>query len=185
MGISASAIFAQLQSSLNIIFESEHFTKQISLKNYLSQFVTRRIICFGMVLTFIFISIVSLLVSGLLSLLASSELEFWMRILQIFGNLIAYSLLFSIILHWMPDTKVSWPASLQGGSLTAFLFMIGKVLIGIYLGHETIGSAYGATGSLMIMLIWVYYSSVIFLFGAEISSYLSKSGKIFIGTKTV
>lgn len=103
---------------------------------------------------------------------------------QILGNLIAYSILFSIIIHWMPDTKVPWPASIQGGALTALLFMVGKVLIGIYLGREAIGSAYGATGSLMIMLVWVYYSSVIVLFGAEISSYLTKNGKIFLGAKT-
>lgn len=184
LGISASVIFAQLQTSLNIIFGSEAAAKDISWKKYITQFITRRIICFGMVLTFIFISIVSLLVSGLLSLITATDLEFWMRVVQILGNLIAYSILFSIIIHWMPDTKVPWPASVQGGALTALLFMIGKVLIGIYLGNKSIGSAYGATGSLMIMLVWVYYSSVIVLFGAEISSYLSKNGKIFIGAKT-
>ncbi len=183
LGISASVIFAQLQSSLNIIFESESVSKDVSIKEYVTQFISRRIICFGMVLTFIFISIVSLLVSGLLSLFTSSALEFWMRMVQLAGNLLAYSILFSIIIHWMPDTKVPWPAAIQGGAITALLFLEGKILIGVYLGHEAIGSAYGATGSLMIMLVWVYYSSIIVLFGAEISFYLTKNGKILIGAK--
>lgn len=183
LGISASVIFAQLQSSLNIIFESENVAEiQTTFKSYIKQFISRRIICFGMVLTFIFISIVSLIISGFLSVFATDDLKTWFKILQTVGNLIVYAVLFSIILHWMPDRKVPWKAAVQGGLLISFLFMVGKVLIGIYLVYETVGSAYGAMGSLGVLLIWVFYSSLIFLLGAEISATLSRERKHTVNT---
>ena len=178
LGISASVIFAQLQSSLNIIFESEHVSEvQTTFKTYVRQFISRRIICFGMLLTFIFISIVSLIISGFLLIFVTDELKIWFKIVQTAGNLVVYAVLFSLILHWMPDRKVPWKAALKGGFLTSFLFMVGKVLIGIYLVYETVGSAYGAMGSLGVLLIWVYFSSMIFLLGAEISATLSRERK--------
>ena len=151
LGISASAIFAQLQTSLNKIFESEQRAEQERpFKDYVTQFISRRVICFGMVLTFIFISIVSLVISGFLTLFVNGEMHTWFKVLQTIGNLVVYSILFSIILHWMPDRRVPWRAAVKGGTITALLFMVGKVLIGIYLVYESLGSAYGAMGSLGI-----------------------------------
>lgn len=176
--VSASVIFAQLQSSLNLIFESSTPSQtNINFKEYIQKFLTRRIVCFGMVLTFIFISIVSLVVSGMLSLMVQGDFKFWMKIIQNFGNLAVYAFLFTLILHWMPDRKVPWRASVQGGALIALLFVIGKVLIGLYIGQAGIGSAYGATGSLMVLLVWVYYSSIIVLLGAEIASILCRQSE--------
>lgn len=178
LGISASVIFAQLQSSLNLIFESEKVSEvKTTFKVFVMQFISRRIICFGMVLTVIFISIVSLIISGFLTVFMSGDQKVIYKIMQTIGNLAVYAILFSIIFRWMPDRRVPWKAAIQGGFLTSFLFIVGKVLIGIYLVYDSVGSAYGAMGSLGVLLIWVFYSSMIFLVGAEIAATLSREKK--------
>ncbi len=178
LGVSASVIFAQLQSSLNLIFESEQVSEvKTTIKVFVLQFISRRVICFGMVLTVIFISIVSLIISGFLTVFFSGDQKTFFKIIQTLGNLAVYAVLFSIIFHWMPDRRVPWKAAIQGGFLTSFLFMVGKVLIGIYLVYDSVGSAYGAMGSLGVLLIWVFYSSMIFLVGAQIAATLSRERK--------
>ena len=172
LGVSASVIFAQLQSSLNLIFQSGNEAKEVSMKEYLQQFISRRLVCFGMVLTFIFVSIVSLVISSVLALVFNGQPAFWMQAVQQGGSLLVYSLLFAIILRWMPDRKVPWKAAVRGGLITAFMFMAGKILIGMYLGSAALGSPYGAAGSVIVLLVWVYYSSLIVLLGAEISAAL-------------
>jgi len=175
LAVSASVIFAQLQSSLNLIFESKiRLHVELTWKEYIRLYLTRRLVCFGMILTFIFISIVSLVISGVLSLFATGHLAFWAKSLQLVGSFLVYSILFAIILHWMPDRKVPWAAAFHGGLITAVLFMVGKVLISLYIGQTAVGSAYGAAGSLVVLLSWVYYSSLIVLLGAEISSILCR-----------
>lgn len=168
---SATIIFAQLQSSLNQVFDVDEkkSTDNIPMIKTLKEIVFRRLICAGMILTFIFVSIVSLMVSAGLSLFADAEQHFWGKILQTFLSLLVFTGLFFSIFKWMPDKKVSMRAALWGGGLTSCLFMIGKVLIGIYLSTAALGSAYGAAGSLVVLFVWVYYSSLIVLFGAEIA----------------
>lgn len=171
LGISASVVFAQLQSSLNKIFNCE-------LKNQVSppwhhnvrDFMLRRLFCFGMVFTFIFISIVSLIVSTVLAMVVNKTIGAAGEILHGAMTMVIYSLLFSAMFKWIPDCEVKWKSVWKSGLITAIMFMIGKSLIGSYLGQTAVASAYGAAGSLVILLIWVYYSTLIFFIGAEVSS---------------
>ena len=80
---------------------------------------------------------------------------------------------FGLIFKYVPDTRVSWHPVWKGAAVTALLFTIGKSLIAIYLGRAAIGSPYGAAGSLVVLIAWVYYSAMIFLFGAEFTYVLS------------
>lgn len=168
---SATVIFAQLQSSVNVIFdvELEQNNKNTPFLKTIQEIVFHRLICVGMLLTFIFVSIVSLIVSAGLSLYADSSQHFWGKLLQTSLSLVVFSVLFFAIFKWMPDKKVSVRSALIGGITTSVLFMIGKFLIGIYLSSAALGSAYGAAGSLVVLFVWVYYSSLIVLFGAEIA----------------
>lgn len=168
---SASVIFAHLQTSLNKIFESP----VISHKNQhwsaeLRHFIARRLISFGIVLTFIFISIVSLMASSLLSFLISSEQGLSGELLNMVLSFLLFSLLFSAIFKWIPDRPILNRAAIRAGMLTGLLFMVGKTLIGLYLGQTAVGSAYGAAGSFIVLLFWVYYSSLIIFVGAEIAA---------------
>ena len=168
---SASVIFAQLQSALNIIFEVPKESKSATIVQHGREFIMRRLICFGMVLTFVFILIVSLVISALLSIFLTPSLKMLGEFIQTAANFVVFTFLFAAIFKWMPDKTacISTRAALWGGGITAFLFAIGKFLIGMYLGQSTLGSVYGAAGSLAVLLVWVYYSSMILLFGAEIS----------------
>jgi membrane protein len=170
LGVSASVIFAQLQSTLNVIFQSEDQSKSIPMKQYLLEFISRRLVCFGMVIAFIFLSIVSLFLSSVFNLIFTGELAVFIKGVQFIGSLFVYSILFAVILKWMPDRKVPWKTAIRGGLMTGSMFMFGQILIGLYIGGAALGSAYGAAGSLIVLLVWVYYSSFIVLLGAEISA---------------
>jgi membrane protein len=88
-------------------------------------------------------------------------------------SLAGITVLFALIFRYVPDVKIPWKDVWTGAFVTAMLFTIGKTLIGLYLGKAAVGSAYGAAGSLVVILVWVYYSSMIFLFGAEFTQVLS------------
>ena len=174
LGVSASVIFSQLQSALNLIFASPpKGPEKTGVWELVRHFLLRRLFCFGMLLTCIFISIVSLMVSGFLSLLSIGYLGTVMEVIHNSGTYIVYTLLFAIILKWMPDRTVRWKPAFAGGALTAILFVLGKVLIDHYIRRTAVGSAYGAAGSFIVFLVWIYYSTLIFLFGAEISAQMS------------
>lgn len=180
---SASIIFAQLQSSLNIIFEVTNSSNKLTVIQQGREFIMRRLVCFGMVLTFVFILIVSLVISAALSIFLTPSLRFLGELIQNLANFIVFTFLFAAIFKWMPDKSaaISTRSALWGGGITAFLFAIGKFLIGMYLGQSTLGSVYGAAGSLVVLLVWVYYSSMILLFGAEISLVFEKRKKTLSG----
>lgn len=168
---SASIIFGQLQTSLNIIFQSS--MPKNSLGPWFKEvqsYITRRLISFGIVLSFIFISIVSLIFSSFLSMLVSKQQAVSGGILNALLGFIIFTGLFSAIFKWIPDRPINNTTAIKGGVLTAVLFLFGKGLIGMYLGQTAVGSAYGAAGSIIVLLLWVYYSSLIILVGAEIAS---------------
>jgi membrane protein len=83
------------------------------------------------------------------------------------------TVLFALIFKYVPDATIAWKDIWAGAAFTALLFTIGKVLIGLYLGKAAVGSAYGAAGSLVVVIVWVYYSSMIFMFGAEFTHTLA------------
>ncbi len=163
---SASGVFAQLQESLNSIFDAE---KPEGKGAWV--WIRRRLLSMGMVLTFGFLALVSLIASTALAYFFGKEGAIW-KVVNTLVSLAAFAGMFTLILKYMPDVRMSWKNSFRGGLVTALLFIVGKSLIGIYLGQSAVGSAYGAAGSLVILLVWVYYSAIIFFSGAEITHIL-------------
>ena len=168
---SASGVFAQLQSSLNIIFDAP--AKDTT---GIANWIRNRLLSVAMVASIGFFAIVSLVVSTVLSFLFTENNSYW-SLTNGICSIAIFAFLFSILFKYLPDIRLKWKNALLGGLTTSILFTIGKSLIGIYLGRSAIGSAYGAAGSLIVLLAWVYYSSLIVFAGAELTYYFSDSGK--------
>jgi len=175
----ASGVFVQLQDSLNTIW------KVVPKPGRGFMGVVRdRILSLAAVLGTGFLLLVSLVFSAALSALTKhlatdslpGGLQFW----QVINDLVSLgfiTLLFALIYKVLPDAKIAWRHVWTGAAITAVLFTIGKTLIGFYLGQSSTTSVFGAAGSLVIILVWVYYSAQIVLFGAEFTRVLSmKSG---------
>ena len=169
--LGATSVFAQVQDALNVIWGVE--TKS---GRGIIQIIKDRFISFVAVLGSGFLLLVSLVLSAALaavghtleSLLPAPEL-----ILQVVNFLLSFvviTLLFAMIYKLIPDVLNNWRDVWVGAGMTSLLFTIGKSLIGLYLGKSEIGLAYGAAGSLIVVLLWVYYASQIFLFGAEFTA---------------
>jgi membrane protein len=166
--IGAGGVVGQLQTSLNKIWGVEPKPGQS-----IWIFIRQRFISFAMVLAVGFLLLVSLVVSALLtafsqligSLIGGAALVG--HLLDIVVSFAFVTLLFAMIYKFVPDAKIQWKDVWVGAALTAILFTIGKSAIGLYLGSSGVASAYGAAGSLVTILLWVFYSSLIFLFGAE------------------
>jgi membrane protein len=169
---SASGIFSQLQSSLNVIWEAEEKTEGAGWKTFLR----KRVFSMGMVLALAFIAVVSLVVSTGLSAVMPTDEGIW-RAVNLIASLAVFSYLFALIFKYLPDVKISWRHVLFGGFVTALMFTAGKYLIGLYLGKSALGSTYGAAGSLIVLLAWVYYSSLILFVGAEFTCATFKEEK--------
>ncbi len=168
--ISASMIFAQIQTTLNLIFEAEAATDgNESQWNWVKNLIFGRLLSIGMLLAFIFLAIVSMAVSSTLAYFLGAAETLMAEAVNFIVNFVVFAGLFSLIYKWMPDRTVHWRSAVFGGMITAVLFIFGKTAIGLYLGTAAVGSAYGASGSLVVMLVWVFYSSTIFFLGAEIS----------------
>ena len=175
--LGASGVFGELRSALNTVWE----IKAQSTDGILV-WLTQRIFSFGMVLAIGFLLIVSLIISAAIAaagnffetLLPAPEAA--LGVINFAASLGAITVLFALTFRYVPDVKIAWREVWLGASVTALLFTVGKTLIGLYLGKAAIGSAYGAGGSLIALIVWVYYSSMIFLFGAEFTHvvYLQK-----------
>ena len=134
-----------------------------------------------MVLGTTFLLLVSLVVTAALAALGSLFGAWGASIVGLELDLVVSSiiitLLFAMIYRFLPDVKISWKDVWFGAAVTALLFLLGKFLIGLYLGRTEAASAYGAAGSMVVLLIWLYYSSQIFLFGAELTkAYANRYG---------
>lgn len=167
--IGATGVFTEMQESINYIWSLR--TKP---KKGLIKFAFNRIISFSLIISFGFILLVSLGVHALVDLLHEKIKTYFDQVtLLIFQGLnyvilfVVITTLFAIIFKVLPDARVRWKDSYVGASFTAVLFLIGKFLIGFYLGNSNIGVTYGAAASLVIILLWVYYTSIIMFFGAE------------------
>jgi membrane protein len=136
-------------------------------------FLRERIFSFGMVLSVGFVLLVSLLASAALAAVSAffSGLlpvpAFVFAIVDTVVSIVGIALLFACILKYVPAAHVEWRDVRIGAIVTAILFVIGKSLLGFYLGMSSPGSTYGAAGSLVVLVVWVYYSAQIFYFGAE------------------
>jgi membrane protein len=176
---SATTVFVSLQTSLNKIWGIKPKPERGFVK-----YLIDRLLSLAMVMSIGFLLLVSLIFDTLLVVLQttlSKILDGW-TLYIVTGANVAISLalitvIFAMLFKVLPDAKIKWRDVWVGALVTTFLFTIGKFLIGFYLGSSSVNSAYGAAGSLVIILIWVYYSTVIFLFGAELTSvFAEKTG---------
>ena len=165
--IGASAVFGELRDALNLIWG--HKDESLGWKGM----VKVRLFTFTVVLVVGFMLLVSLVVNAVLTFV-STYLSSLFRVPPILDLVVApllavlvTALLFALIYKYIPEVPVQWRDVRVGALFTAVLFSIGRSLIGLYLGKASVGSAYGAAGSLVVLLVWVYYSSQIFFFGAE------------------
>ena len=178
--VTASGVFGEMQLSLNKIWKV--VPKSVSL----SRLVRARAASLGLVAALGFLLLISLVASAAIAALAdviNAHLPFGSIILGLINALVSFSLialLFAAIYKVLPDRALQWRDVIFGAIITAALFTVGKSLIGWYLGSSTIASSYGAAGGLLIALLWVFYSSVIFLVGAEIT----RSYSVRYGSRT-
>jgi membrane protein len=165
---SATGVFTEIQSSINTIWQLKAKPRKGWLK-----FLLNRVLSLSMVLGLGFILLVSLLLNTLLEILLKRLLTIlpegsvWVTYsINMLVTFIVISFLFGTIFKLLPDAKVQWKDVRQGAFLTAVLFMLGKFGIGYYLGKSNPGGTYGAAGSVVIILLWVYFSALILYFGA-------------------
>jgi membrane protein len=173
----ASGVFSEMQQSLNIIWRTTPRGTTVA------RVIRARAASLGLVAALGFLLLVSLVVSALVTALSDyidTYLPFGHLILQMLTFLISFgfiSLLFGAIYKILPDRNIEWHDVLIGAVVTAFLFSVGKSLIGLYIGSSSIASSYGAAGSLIIVLLWIFYSAQIFLLGAEFTKvYAARHG---------
>ena len=168
--LGATSAFAALQGALNEVWNVKEKTRGAVLG-----FLRGRLLSFSLVLGIGFLLLVSLAMSAALAAfggLMSSRLPGGAALWAIVNVLISFgftTILFAMIFKVLPDVPLSWRDVWMGGLITSLFFTLGKVLIGIYLGRSAIGSSFGAAGSIIVVLIWIYYSSQILLFGAEVT----------------
>lgn len=167
--ITATGVFTEIQGSINFMWGIKAKPKKGLVK-----FIVNRLISFSLVVSIGFILLVSLLLNSLMDV-------FYSRLKTMFDNtsvdlLYAVNLasifliiasLFTIMFKVLPDAKIRWKDSMAGASFTAVLFIIGKFLIGFYIGNSKLGATYGTAASIVVILLWVYYTSIILYFGAE------------------
>jgi len=166
MAFAATGVFTELKDSLNTIWEV-----QPKPGLGLLEIVRHRFFAFAMVLVIWFLMLVSLITSTAMAALSEYASSYFVgfQALESTVSLALITLLFALIYRVLPDVTVAWRDVWLGAVVTAILFVVGKSLFGLYLGHSSIGSSYGAAGSLVIVILWTYYSCLILLFGAEIS----------------
>jgi membrane protein len=171
---SATGVFAQLQYALNKAWEVEPDPEQGGIKNFL----IKRALSLGMIVVFAFLLLVSLVLTTLLDELIQmvqgetpNRITTWIGILANNALTLAMAtVLFAAVYKVLPDANMRWKDTWAGAFLTAVLFVIGKGLVGWYLQNSDVGSNWGsAAGSMIALLVWVYYTSLIVLFGAELA----------------
>jgi len=166
--LGATTVFAELQSDLDRIWRAA--AKPIS---GWWAFLRARLLSFGMVLVLAFLLLVSLVLSAALAALGNwwgGWFEGWAVLLEIINFVVSLAIttgLFALIYKFLPRVEIAWRDVWIGAVVTALLFAIGKFLIGLYIGRSSIASGFGAAGSFVVLLVWVYYSTQIFLLGAE------------------
>jgi membrane protein len=168
--IGATAVFGELQATMNLIWEVQPAPTGGAWAGIWA-WLKERVFSLALVFALAFLLLVSLVIS---SALAGAAAFFWgpeqtllSRLLELAVSLLVLTLGFSLLFKYVPDAEIRWRDVWPGGVFTAVLFTLGKTAIGYYLGYASVGSAYGAAGSMVVLLVWVYYSALIVFFGAE------------------
>jgi membrane protein len=180
--LGASGVFGQLQDALNTIWG----VVPKPGRSWLGM-VTDRLLSMAMVVGIGFLLLVSLVVSAVLSGVTAYLSEFLppsagivSQLLDFLISMAVITLLFAAIYKVLPDVKIKWRDVWMGAIVTALLFVLGKFLLGFYIGRQSFNSTYGAAGSILVLLLWVYYSAQILLFGAEFTQVYTKKFGSFI-----
>ena len=178
--IGATGVFTEIQDSINFIWRLKAKPKK---GKGLLKIILTRLLSFSLVISLGFVMVVSLIVHGIIEVLMSRlsallPTAIVVYIVNLVVTFITITALFAVIFKVLPDAKVKWRHVWVGAMTTAVLFMLGKFGIGLYLGNSSIGSTYGAAGSLVILLVWVYYSAAILYFGAAFTrEYVQHKGE--------
>ena len=182
--LGAIAVVAQLQQTLNFIWEVK-----VRSSSGWRQLIRDRLFSLALVLAIGFLLLVSLVVSTVLSAVTTYFSDYYQVsgiIWQTLDGVVSFvfvTVLFGLIYKILPDVQLTWRDVAIGATITSLLFTLGKFLIGFYLGHATIASTYGAAGSFVTLLVWVYYSAAIFFYGAEITKvYATRYGSGVVPT---
>lgn len=181
--IGATTLFGEVQDSFNKIWGLRIKAKKVWWKLILT-----RLLSFSLILCIGFIMIVSLVLNALVSAFGKfigryihNFSVYFIEITEALLSLLVATFLFSLMFKWLPDAKIKWKDVLFGGLITAIFFTLGKLAIGFYLGKSNLTTLYGAAGSIIIIMVWVYYSSIILYLGAEFTKVHAKlyGGKIY------
>lgn len=181
--IGATGIFGEVQDSLNKIWGLRVKTHKTWLK-----LILNRLLSFSLIVCVGFVMMVSLLLNALVSAFSNYisryASDFSLAMVQVTDSVLAFlatTFLFSLMFKVLPDAKIKWKDVLIGGLITSVFFTLGKLAIGYYLGQSNLNSVYGAAGSVMVIMVWVYYSSIILYLGAEFTKVYAKfyGGKIY------
>ena len=168
--IGATAVFGELQATLNLIWEVQPAPTG-GVWAGIWAWLRQRIFSLAIVFALAFLLLVSLVISAALAsataLFHGPEQALLSRVLELAVSLLVLTFVFALLYKYVPDAAIGWRDVWLGGLITAVLFTLGKTAIGVYLGQASVGSAYGAAGSLVVLLVWVYYSALILFFGAE------------------
>ncbi|WP_425480443.1 YihY/virulence factor BrkB family protein [Luteimonas viscosa] len=165
--VGATAVFARLQNTLNVVF----LTDARRLGGF-KAWLRKRVFSFGVVFALGFLLVVSAALTTALEVLFAGS-----PTLPVLGNLAAlgiYSLAFALMYHYLPDRRVRWRQALLGGVITSLLFVLGRWAIGLYIARAAPGSAYGSMGTLVILLVWMYYAAMVFFTGALITALIDE-----------
>jgi membrane protein len=184
--LGASTVFAQLQYALNRVWR----VKAAPRAGVIMSFVKQRLLSFALVLSVGFLLMVSLVVSAVLGALhaylderVAEAALFWNGLDLVISFTLA-TVLIAMMFKYLPDAEIEWRDTWLGALITAALFIVGKQVIGLYLGQTTVASSFGAAASVVIFMIWVYFAALILLFGAEITQAVAaRRGAIVVPTE--
>jgi membrane protein len=175
--IGASGVFSEIQSSINYLWSIPAPKKKAFLIA-----VFRKLISFSLLIAVAFLLMVSLTANAVLEILSDrlksffgeSSLNLFLVVNQAL-ILLVISSMFMLVFKILPNSSISWKNAFAGALVTSMLFLLGKFIIGFYLGHSRIGATYGTTASIVILMLWIYYSSIILYFGACYTAALAES----------
>lgn len=192
--IGATSMFGEMQDSINMIWGLK-----AKPKSAWWSLIKTRLLSFGVIGSLGFLLLVSLAISGLIEALSNRLMRYFpditlilFYIINLVINFCVISALFAVIFRVLPDARIRWKDVMAGAIATAILFMLGKFAISFYISKSEVGSTYGTAGSLVVLLVWIYYSSIILYFGAEFTkAYALKYGseitpnKYAVNSKTI
>jgi membrane protein len=178
--LAATAVFGEIQDSINMIWDVK-----VKPKGNWLRVLKNRLLSFSLIISLGFLLLVSLAISSIVDVFADRLQERFPEttvvifyIINIVITFIVTCLIFAVIFKALPDAKIEWKDVWPGAALTTFLFLIGKWLISFYISRANIGSTYGTAGSLVVLLVWVYYSSMLLYLGAAFTRiYASRYGR--------